>query len=658
MATDFFQQQDRAKQRTGWLLLLMAGAILGTTLILGIIIQLFLVYEDDDGATAPGTTLTVQGEQMQLPFRPIVFGYTFLGVTGVVVLAGLFKTTQLAKGGSTVAEMVGGKLLQPHTADANELKLRNVVEEMAIASGVPMPDLYILEDTSINAFAAGHTVDNAAIGVTRGCLDLLDRDELQGVIAHEFSHILNGDMRLNTRLIAIVFGLLIIALLGRILLRVGFYSGSGRSSSSGRGGGGGVNPILLIGLASMVIGYLGVLFGNMIKAAISRQREYLADASAVQFTRNPEGIAGALMKIGSAGSTIRHPEAEEVSHMFFGQGVRAGLTNMFSTHPPLVKRIQAIDPSFDGDFAKASADLSRRRQAVKGRSQPPPVPGGGGGVSVIPNAAALVSAIGAPTSHHLNQARSYYQQVPEKVRQALHETVGAQAVVLGLLLSDQDDVRQHQQQSLKTDAPVVADELRDLAAVIQEIPNGQRLPVVELAIPALRHLSSDQLESFTQLLEKMTAADNQLDLFEFALARMIQRHLLASHGRGHRPTIKYRRASEVREQIATVLSALAYLSGPDHRAVEKAFQAGVQSLNDQQGITLRSWEACDLGTLGNALDRLDQSTPNIKKNLLYACGQTVTSDREVTGEESELVRAIADGLGCPVPPMVQQTAAE
>src|SRR5690606_28971990 len=251
------------------------------------------------------------------------------------------------QGGSVVAGLLGGLPVNPATDDPDERRLVNVVEEMAIASGVPVPAIYVLPgEESINAFAAGYGVHDAAVAVTRGALKHLTRDELQGVIAHEFSHILNGDMRLNIRLIGLLHGLLLLALIGRVLLRSG-----GRSRGRRKEKGGSVQ-VALIGLGLVLLGYIGVFFGKLIKAAASRQREYLADAAAVQFTRNPEGIAGALKKIGAlgAGSRIVHPRAEELSHLYFASGLRSSFAGLFATHPPLVERIRRIDPSFSGDF--------------------------------------------------------------------------------------------------------------------------------------------------------------------------------------------------------------------------------------------------------------------------------------------------------------------
>jgi Zn-dependent protease with chaperone function len=270
---------------------------------------------------------------------------------GVVIGGGtLFRTAQLRKGGAAVADLLGGRRVDPMTQDPAERVLLNVVEEMSIAAGLPVPAVFVMDrEGGINAFAAGHTVNDAAVAVTRGMLESLSRDELQGVVAHEFSHILNGDMRLNVRIMGLLFGILILTVVGRGILRGSMGGGRIRVSGSRRGGGG---QVAIIGVALVVLGYLGVLVGRLIQAAVSRQREFLADAAAVEFTRNPSGLAGALKRIGaaSAGSRIQDHHAQEAGHLFFAPGLRAGLSGLTATHPPLAKRIQRIDPRWDGSF--------------------------------------------------------------------------------------------------------------------------------------------------------------------------------------------------------------------------------------------------------------------------------------------------------------------
>jgi Zn-dependent protease with chaperone function len=327
---DFFANQDKARKHTKVLVVyfvIAVACIIASVYLASLLIFYGTQYQQQPGNPTPELVL----------WDPKIFLYATLGTLGVVIIGSLYKTVELAKGGSAVAESLGGRLISPSPTNPDERKLWNVIEEMAIASGVPVPKIYVLdEDEGINAFAAGHAPVDAAIGVTHGCMTLLNRDELQGVIGHEFSHLLNGDMRLNLRLMGVIFGILCLAVIGRVLL----YSRSRRDK----------NPLMLLGLALIIIGAIGTFFGRLIQAAISRQRESLADASSVQFTRNPAGLSGALQKIGGVGSLIESPHAGEANHIFFSDGLGKPFFQMMDTHPPLAERIRAIDPSWDGKF--------------------------------------------------------------------------------------------------------------------------------------------------------------------------------------------------------------------------------------------------------------------------------------------------------------------
>ena len=372
---------------------------------------------------------------------PDLFAVVALGTLALIGGGSLYKIAALAGGGHTVAEMMGGRPLSPQTTDPDERKILNVVEEMAIASGTPVPPVYLLEnEDGINAFAAGYTPGDAVIGVTRGCIQNLTRDELQGVIAHEFSHILNGDMRLNIRLIGVLYGILLIGMTGWIIFRSTANGNryDDRRDDDRRGS----NPWPLVGLALYVLGYIGVFFGNLIKAAVSRQREFLADASAVQFTRNPDGIAGALKKIGALaeGSRIRSPEAEEASHMFFGDAV-GHLLGMFATHPPLVERIRRIDPSFDGDFSKVRVGIADRpgpSSAPRRRSGRRPGPAAG---SSGFNPAQMVSRIGTVEPRQLAYASAVLTSLPDPLKALAYEPFGARAIVFALLVDGESERR-------------------------------------------------------------------------------------------------------------------------------------------------------------------------------------------------------------------------
>src|SRR5262249_17608776 len=426
--------------------------------------------------------------------------------------------------------------LRPETTDPDERKILNVVEEMAIASGTPVPPVYLLErEDGINAFAAGFTPGDAVIGVTRGCIRQLTRDELQGVIAHEFSHILNGDMRLDIRLIGVLYGILLISMTGWIIFRSTSdtyrYQYADRRDDERRG----VNLWPLLGLGLYILGYVGVFFGNLIKAAVSRQREFLADASAVQFTRNPDGIAGALKKIGplEQGSRVAAPEAQEASHLFSGAAV-GHLLSPFATHPPLVERIRRIDPSFDGDF-------SRVRLGTAGRIPPespapatlrPQVRPGRGVFRFNPRE--VVNHVGTIEPRQLAYASAVLTSLPDPLKAFAYQPFGAQAVVLALLVDrDSDAMRAAQLERLGPYIePALRDEVEEVLPLVQSLAPELRLPLVSMAVPALRRLSRDQFEAFAAGVRDLIRADNQVSLYEYALQRILSRHLLGRRGIG------------------------------------------------------------------------------------------------------------------------------
>ncbi|MDQ5981136.1 MAG: hypothetical protein QG602_4114, partial [Verrucomicrobiota bacterium] len=457
---DFFEAQDRARRRSKRLVFLFALAVLGT-IAAGYTAAWFAA----GGLEYQGFTRDRYGSRQYHASgaRPLFDPKLFLGVAGttlaVVGIASLYKWSQMRHGGAAVAEMVGGRRVEPKTRDFRERQLLNVVEEMAIASGIPMPAVFILdEEPGLNAFAAGLTTADAAVAVTRGTLDKLTRDELQGVIAHEFSHILNGDMRLNVRITAIVFGILVIGLIGRGIIRALFR---GRVRTSGKKKGGEIPVLLAIGLALMIIGYIGYFFGRMIQAAVSRQREFLADASAVQFTRNPLGIGGALKKIGgyALGGTMLNNHAGEIGHFFIAQAFKSNFGGLWATHPPLDERIKAVEPNWDGQLFDPPevVDIRNESFATAGfgggiRHTPeetfrrvheaqPDLPPARPPVRMAFEPAKAVVDIGALTDSHFRHAQALIQSIPERLREAVRDTAGAQVVVFGLLLNGDKHAR-------------------------------------------------------------------------------------------------------------------------------------------------------------------------------------------------------------------------
>ena len=644
---DFFEHQDKARKNTKVLVIYFVIAVL--CIIASVYLASLLIFYGTHAKQQPGAPTP----ELVL-WDPKLFLYVVLGTLGVVLIGSLYKTAALAKGGSAVAESLGGRLLNPNTTHPDERKLRNVIEEMAIAAGVPVPKIYVLDDEKgINAFAAGHAPGDAAIGVTRGCMTLLNRDELQGVIGHEFSHILNGDMRLNLRIMGVIFGILCLAVIGRVLI----YSRGGRDR----------NPLMLLGLALIVIGAIGVFFGRLIQAALSRQREFLADASAVQFTRNPAGLSGALQKIGGVGSQVESAHAGEASHMFFGNGMGKPFLGALATHPPLDERIRAIDPGWDGKFKTAgvsAVEAESSRKAAKPTSSRSPfttipgMPGTRAGDGGFATNAVLMGAVlpnvGKPTPLHLRYAEELRNSFSEKVQSAAREPLDAIALVYAMLLSPDDALHVTQLTELgKRAAPGVGEKTAALWPEVAPIDSRARLPLVNLALPALRQLRPDEVEQFSQALQWLIESDGQIEIFEFVLQKIVSRHL-ASHPGETRPTsIKYHTLKPLVRDCSVVLSALANIGSRKTGEVAKAFQQGAPHLVEKSdGLQLLPREESGLEQLDTALDRFALAAPQIKKNLIEACVQVVGADGSIQEREAELLRAIADTLDCPIPPFV------
>ena len=611
---DFFDKQARASKKTKWLVCYFLLAVVGIILILQIVFALILDIPPTD---------------------PELFLMVSAGVIGLVVLGSVAKSIELSKGGRAVAAMLGGTPVDMNSREAGEQRLINVVEEMSIASGVPVPEIYVLEDQAINAFAAGHGPGDTAIGVTRGCIDRLTRDELQGVIGHEFSHILHGDMRLNIRLIGILNGILFLALIGGFLLRMGVYAPRS-DSSDGRSKAISFFVFMGGGLALYLVGWIGVFFGKLIKAAVSRQREFLADASSVQYTRNPEGLAGALAKIAKFSSRIENPRAEEASHMFFGNGIGDPWMALFATHPPIEGRIEEIAPGFDIAAAKARAPVT-----------PPPPPKK---ESVI--GARLAESL-LPGQPRVAEAAALLAGLPTGARSACREIHGACALLYSLLLSGEEKMRGRQI------ALVDADDLlrSEILAHYGRRPglnSAQRLGLVDIAIPTLRHLSHEQYALFRGNVRKLVEADGQIHLFEYTLQKILIRHLDLYFSNSTGPGVAYKSLMPLLPEAGILLSALASVDPgtPDHRDV--AFRSGVSELLVKpSAFPLERIAAIDLQTFDSALDKIALAAPDVKRTILTACGAVVMQDGEVNDEEVEFLRAISDTLDCPVPPFVR-----
>ncbi len=641
---DFFQHQDIAKRNTRWLVvffLLAIACLIAITTAAVVLTFYFFQFNSDTAVRAMDANSGMFAAAWQMMTWEVLASISAV-VVSVVAIGCLYKFSQLSGGGKKVAEAMGGRLLSGDSRDADERKILNVVEEMAIASGTPVPPVYLMEDDSINAFAAGFKPQDAVIGITRGCIRLLNRDELQGVVAHEFSHILHGDMRLNIRLIGVLHGILSIGLIGYFLFRSTAYSSMGRSRRGNSVGG-----LIFLGFALIIVGYAGTFFGNIIKAAVSRQREFLADSSAVQFTRNPSGIGGALKKIGGypAGSLLQSPSATEFSHMYFGQGIVTHFSRLMATHPPLKDRILRIEPRWKGSFPSVSMQ-TKPNDTEEGVSHFQS--------QQATSAAALdktaVESIGQPSSEHLDYAHNLVNKIDIKLKEAAHNPFSARALVYCLLLDKKSsDIRQQQWRILQQQAdPRVFKAARQLEKLAHELSADKVLPLVDMCIPSLKQMSPDQHKVFKGNIIGLIRADNSVSLFEWSLYRILIHNLESPKPSKSNYSIKH-----CVEECRVLLSMLAHSGHSSLSHSQSAFEHSFATL----GVGSRFFFASSdigLSELDKALDKLKQLKPLQKPMLLKALVECISFDQKITTSEAELFRAIADSLDCPVPPLLEQ----
>lgn len=638
---NFFDAQDQARRSTRRLVfvyvLATVAIVMIVTAFVGFALQMF-------SGLPPGNqtgTLAV----------------TALITTLFIVGSSLYKTSRLSAGGGRVAIDMGGTLVPTSVQDPLRRRLRNVVEEMAIASGVPVPEIYVLEEEQgINAFAAGFSPSDAAVAVTRGTLERLDRDELQGVIAHEFSHILNGDMKLNVRLMGVLFGIMAIGLIGRFVLRGTYRTGNFLTSRNR------VHPgVLVVGAGLAILGAIGVFFARMIKAGVSRQREFLADASAVQFTRQSGGISGALKKIGGfgAGSRINATDPEEVSHMLFGSGAK--LTGLFATHPPLVERIQALDPSFkETDFP--SVDLHQRNVVVESLadtdSQQVAFAGtvttaiGSGGTKIL--ADSIAETVGRPRNEHVEFARDLRLSIPETLYHAAHSSEFAYLLALALILDRSGKVTDRQftlvQEQLGAQrAQLVHRYYDELAATGAEY----RLPLLEIAFPALKLRPATELSYLESLTTRLIEIDGEIELFEFCFYRI----MISNLSRAINPTGKHpaRRSNRKQLQSAAIdlLRILADYGHDTDADRSAAFEQGLATLGAWAvGAEFNSKREHTITILSQSLDILLGLSSKGQTSLLRALSATAAHDGKLSIAEAELVRAVCATLNYPLPPIL------
>ena len=640
---DFFRRQAETRRLSRWLVLLFILAIVACVVAVD-----FVVVTAATFATRDALEFAPPAEGLWFQQYPGLVMLSSIVVVGVIGCSSLIKSSQLSAGGSVVAQSVGGTRVTADTNDPLRKRLLNVVEEMAIASGVPVPAVYVLErEPGINAFAAGHNPSNAAIAVTRGALTTLNRAELQGVIAHEFSHVLNGDMRLSTRLIGLLFGLMVIALIGRFVLRFAPRGGGGRK------GGGAIVIIMAAALAVMILGHIGLFFGRLIQAAVSRKRESLADASAVQFTRDPTGLRGALVKIGAldVGSKFQDTDGEQVAHLLFASGV----TRAFATHPPLEERIREIDPSFrPGEFEAMRIRMNQERALnTEEASRPQPDAAQRLG-SVLQGAIVLAPAmvsqlVGNPGTSHVQRAQELRVSLPPEITAAARDAERARALFLALALDTTEDARGRQlafiEQQMGRDQRLA---MEGLWPAINSLDATQRMPALLQAFPALHQLGRKERQDLLKCLNELLIREGRVSIYSYALRKLAQVQLhdeLQPGARAFDLSIE-----SVEDDLQTLFSVLALSGSEDETEARRAYEIGMAQLLPVRRPPfqrLSNWPR----RLDMALNRIDRLAPAGKELLVQALVRTISHDLRMTVAESELLRAVCAAVHCPLPPL-------
>jgi Zn-dependent protease with chaperone function len=649
---DFFQQQDIARRNSRVLVLLFLAAVLLLIVLTNAAVAAFLFFSQDYNIYS-GSREGFAGFLSYFTWTR--FGTIGLAVTATVALVVLLKWIQLSTGGKVVAESMGGTRLLPQTRNPAERRCLNIVEEMALAANMPVPPVYVLNDErGINAFAAGITPADAVVAVTRGSIEQLKRHELQGVIAHEFSHILNGDMRLNIRLAAMLKGITFIGDVGHILLRSSNRTRTGASHSKG----GQDSALPLLGLALWLLGWLGGLAAGFIKAAISRQKEYLADAGAVQYTRSADGIGDALKVIGGyiPGTLVHAARAAEMSHIFFGQ-IEHHLWQVFATHPPLQSRIRRVDPSWDGRYIERKP---RHYGSEPGES--------GSGEVGVGRAAVVAAALAAteaarqappgqasetaedadfgPGPEELEANTAEREAIPVVFVRHSQEPLGAQALVTCILLSNEDGVRR-EQMTLLQDAGIrgLAELANTLFPGVYELGAPSRLPLLEMCLPALKAMSAPQYRRFKNAMLALIRADRRTELHEWCLFQLLRHYLDPEFSQVRPSRSRHSKLQKVALQVRVVLTVLAREGSGDTEAV-------FRNAADELGFTtmaIMEPEQATVAAFSQAVNELADCYPLLKPRLLKAMATAAGSDGQLSPAEREIIASMAAVMDCPVP---------
>jgi Zn-dependent protease with chaperone function len=580
---DFFAQQETARKQTLKLVVMLAVAVVAVVGTVDLVVTV--------------------GSHFLLDYTPSrdVHLYMAAVVLAAILIFAVRRLIKLRGGGEAVAKMVKARRVKRDTRDFAERQLLNIADEMAIASGVTAPTVYVMdEEEGINAFAAGYSPNEAVVVVTKGSLAKLNREELQAVVGHEFSHILNGDMRLNVRLIGILAGIVIVGEAGLLIVKLCAEAGDSDAI-----------PFALWGLLVAGVGYIGVFFGRMIKAAVSRQREFLADASSIQFTRNPDGLVSALQKIRKDGAVVKSAFAGEMSHMYFGQAISPKFfADLFATHPPIDERIAtAQGRRYE---APKETDEEKAQRLARG------VVGG------------LEALFGKSSPDHVERATEMLAAIPAPLRASLDTPEGARRVVYAYLFGGDEATQVAQIKAISAAGDGLrAAGIEDVVATVRKLGPKARLPILTLALSSLKQMEQPARDAFLLGVDGLIEADNEVTLDEFVIRTILRRQLSARAGKIER--VKYKDLKQVQADLDIVVAAIARAGG-DAEARKTKFSPEVVT---------------------GSLDRLRATAPLVKPRVMEACVKQAMADGKLMAAEMEMLRAIGMAIDCPLPPSLE-----
>lgn len=638
---NFFQSQQKAKRNSFILLVLFLLAIASIVLLLNLFL-IYVWYFYDKGVVFPSL------EEYLNSFSWEFFLEVLGAVLAFITLVSVYKFKELSRGGHVIAEALGGELISPTTLDYKEKQLLNIVEEIAIASGIPSVPVYVLQESSINAFVAGLTYNDAVIGVTSGALRWLTREELQGVIAHEFSHIFNGDMRLNIQTTGLLHGILIFGHIGDTMLEMMTSSHKYviRPNSPNF-------VIFLIAYGFLFFGSIGKFFGNMIKSLISKQREFLADASAVQYTRS-QGLVDALKKIGAhkKHSYIKNKQAKIYSHFYFSNGIESSL---FQTHPPLQERIKRLDPRWNGEFiATSTKEEKRDAELVSGEETPlqkqkrfkQELFGTLAVVSVLSE----LENIGQPSNFHVKKAHELLTSIPPLLLSMTKEPFSAQAIIFAFLLQWPNELLFEEESLLEKRHKALYTEVKKAQMELNGLSQNYYLHLIQLCLPALKTMSKLQYNYFKEMFLRWIYTNQKLSLFEWSLKHLIFYPLEISFNVIDTPKERYSNIYSIKKELELFLSVLAYSHSVDKERAEYLFEkaklaVGEKSLSFHipKGFVRSDYELLD-----QAILKIQQSKLMLRKKIFIMAVTCLSVDEKISAKNTKVLYAIATTLGLPL----------